>query len=150
MAKVSLASLLDLPDRPLLLADAELVVLANTPATDAEIGRVIFNLLIMYESFDRRSEASKAMVVDQWRQSLTGWPLDVLQQAATGWINGEKASFVPQPGDVIKACERIGAFRRAMAKKAADFIAMRDAPPRRYDPAPVLDKDTPLPFEVEE
>jgi hypothetical protein len=120
---MSLSALLaDEPRRPLYRRDAEEVVLAATPATDAEVGKVIFGLLIMYESFDRRGEASKAVVIDQWRRSLTGWPVDVLEQAAQTYLDSEKASFVPQPGDVLKHCETIGRFRRALAKKARDFL----------------------------
>lgn len=123
MARKSLSALLaDKPFRDLYCADAERIVLANTPATDTEVGKVIFDLLIMYEGFDRRGEQSKAMVVNQWRKSLTGWPIDILEQAAQAWINGDRASFTPQPGDIVTACERIGAFRRAMAKKARDYL----------------------------
>ena len=122
LAKMSLSTLMSQPNRSELRDQADRVILANTPATDAEVGKVIFSLLIMYESFDRRGEHSKAMVVDQWRKSLTGWPVDILEVAAQSWINGEKASFTPQPGDIVTVCERIGAFRRAMAKKAVDFM----------------------------
>lgn len=129
MAKASLSALVweareDARSLERFTSDARRVVAANTSATDAEVGKVIFNLLIMYDSFDRRGEQSKAMVVDQWRKSLTGWPIDVLEQAAQEWINGEKAAFVPQPGNILEACERIGSFRRAMAKKAAELLEM--------------------------
>lgn len=124
MARQSLATLLERPDRQSLIEDAETIIDANTPASEAELGRVMFGLLIMYPEFDRRSEQSKAMVVDQWRKSLSDWPIDILEEATQAWINGEKSAFVPQPGDVLKVCERIGAFRRAMAKKARDFLDM--------------------------
>lgn len=124
LAKMSLATLLDQPDREVITAQAQQLVTANSPATEMEIGKVIFELLSMYESFERRTEASKTLVVNQWRKSLAGWPVDVLEGASQRWINSDKASFVPQPGDVIKHCETIGLFRRALAKKAADFLAM--------------------------
>lgn len=111
------------------MAEAERVLAANAPAGEAEVGRVIFNLLIMYESFDRRAAPSKTLVVEQWRRSLTGWPLDVLEKAAQSWINGEKASFTPQPGDVVTACERIGGFRRSLARKASNFLQIQQAQP---------------------
>lgn len=128
MAKLSLATLLERQDRDTITADAKLIVQADTPATDGEVGKVIFGLLIMYPEFDRRGEQSKAMVVEQWRKSLTGWPLDVLEQASQRWINGEKAAFCPQPGDVLKHCETVGLFRRAMAKKAREFLDLAGSP----------------------
>jgi hypothetical protein len=82
MATESLRSLIDRPDRADMVRDAQRVVEACVPATDAELGRIIFQLLIMYPEFDRRAEASKAVVLAQWRQSLTGWPVDVLERAA--------------------------------------------------------------------
>lgn len=124
MAKLSLGTLFSQPDRLSLEVDAERVLLANTPATESELGKVIFGLLIMYDSFERRPQESKTMVIDQWRKSLSGWPVDVLEEAAQRWINGPKASYMPQPGDVVTACEEVGRYRRAMAKKAADFLDM--------------------------
>jgi hypothetical protein len=122
IAKTSLAGLLERPDRAELMETAEALILADFAAETDEMGRVIFELLIMYPDFDRRGEASKTMVINQWRKSLAGWPLDILEQAAQQYINGEKAGFVPQPGDIIKHCETIGRFRRALAKKARDFL----------------------------
>lgn len=131
MAKMSLSALMANSGNPIVANayrhDAQAVILANTPATESEAGKVIFGMLIMYESFDRRGEQSKAMVIDQWRKSLVDWPVDVLEQAAQEWINGDKAAFVPQPGDILKTCERIGAFRRSMAKKAAELLDMMGA-----------------------
>jgi len=121
---MSLATLLELPDTTRLEVrhDAQLLVQADAPATDNEVGKVIFELLIMYPEFDRRSEASKTMVVNQWRKSLNGWPVDILEQAAQAYINGEKSAFLPQPGDILKHCETIGRFRRALAKKAREYL----------------------------
>lgn len=125
MAAKSLATLLaDVEDRYSHRDNAEQILLANSPATEREVGKIIYELLTMYESFERRTEASKTVVVNQWRKSLGEWPVDVLEAAAQAWVNGEKASYVPQPGDVLKTCERIGAFRRAMARKAFDFMEM--------------------------
>ncbi|MBP2161286.1 MULTISPECIES: hypothetical protein [Asticcacaulis] len=115
-------ALRDHPDQERLRADARRVLADNLPAGDAELGQVIFGLLIMYAEFDRRAEASKTMVVTQWRQSLKSWPRDVLERAAQSWISGPKAAFVPQPGDILAQCQRHGAFRRAMAKKAREFL----------------------------
>lgn len=98
------------------------VLADNAPASDAELGQVILTLLIMYAEFDRRAEASKTLVLAQWRQSLKGWPRDVLERAAQGWINGDKAAFAPQPGDILAHCQRLGAFRKAMARKAREFL----------------------------
>ena len=106
---------------------AGMVVRGNTPATEGEVGKVIFGLLIMYPEFDRRGEASKSMVVDQWRKSLAGWPVDVLEKATQEWINSPKGAFMPQPGNVLETCERIGAFGRAMAKKADELLKMINA-----------------------
>ena len=122
LAKLSLKALRDHPDQERLRADARRVLADNLPAGDAELGQVIFRLLIMYAEFDRRAEASKTMVLAQWRQSLKGWPRDVLERAAQSWISGPKAAFVPQPGDILAQCQRLGAFRRAMAKKAREFL----------------------------
>lgn len=110
------------PDQPRLRADAERVLTDTAPASAAELGQVILTLLIMYPEFDRRAEASKTVVLAQWRQSLSGWPRDVLERAAQSWINGDKAAFVPQPGDILAQCQRLGAFRHAMAKKAREFL----------------------------
>jgi hypothetical protein len=129
LAKLSLKALREHPDQARLRADARRVLADNMPASDAELGQVIFGLLIMYAEFDRRAEASKTMVLSQWRQSLKGWPRDVLERAARNWINGDKAAFVPQPGDILAHCQRLGAFRHAMAKKAREFLDFKgDAP----------------------
>lgn len=126
MARTSLATMVAAPtgQRDQFVQDARMVLTANTPATTDEVGRTILMLLTMYPDFDRRQEASKTLVIATWRSSLTGWPADILAEATKEWIEGPKAAFTPQPGDIIKACERIGGFRRAMAKKAADFLEL--------------------------
>ncbi|MDV6330009.1 hypothetical protein [Asticcacaulis sp. 201] len=124
LARLSLTEMLaDADSRAGLTADAQALILAETAATEAEIGRIIFGLLVMYEGFERRGEQVKTMVVAQWRHSLGGWPADVLHAAAQRWLNGPKAAFVPQPGDVLGLCEEIGGYRRALARKAARFLA---------------------------
>lgn|GEM_PF-4621372 len=98
--------------------EAQVILTAETPARPEEIGKTVLRLLLMYDSFDRRAEASKTAVIDQWRKSLRGYPADVLAQATQEWIDGPKAAFVPQPGDIITICDRIGAYRRRLADRA--------------------------------
>lgn len=107
-----------------LRALADRVILANTPATPSDVGMAIMNLLLMYGEFERRGEQSKTVVLNQWRKSLSlnPMPADVLERAAQEYIDGAKASYCPQPGDIITIGNRIGAYRKAMAKKAADFM----------------------------
>ena len=123
--------------RVLLREEAKRVAAVYPVATDEEIGRLVFGLLIMYESFERRGEEAKVMVVDQWKQSLQGWPLSDLKSGISNWINGQKASFVPQPGDILTYCRRHEYSETAMARKAMFVLAskrgLEDEPEDPFD-----------------
>ena len=123
MDRMSLWCLMEAVDQhPVLIKEAEQALVDCPLASDDDIGRIVFSLLIMYESFERRTEEAKSMVIDQWKRSLEGWPAKLLDSAAQSWINGDKASFMPQPGELLAYCRKFEHFPVKRSRKAAAFL----------------------------
>jgi len=94
-------NLSDVENRDEIRREARLVLLAQTPGTRSEIKEIVFRILNHYESFDRRSIESKAMLVDDWLESLAEWPADVLRGMAKAWRENPKSEYFPTVGKVI-------------------------------------------------
>lgn len=72
----------------------------------------------------RYNEAEHRIVNRDWIDDLQGWPVDLIREARRQWRNSAKDRF-PTPGQLKALAEPILAYRKALLRRAEDFLRLR-------------------------
>jgi hypothetical protein len=115
-----------------LLAECDLVLEANQPATIEQRGALAFRLLSHYpnKNFD---EVQESMIAEDWVNDLEfvefdngskfKIPYDVLVQAMSKFRKSPDANFKPMVGKIIEIVKSIAGYRMRLGQRALQIKA---------------------------
>lgn len=114
-----------LPERDAVAAECRAVLRATRPAPAAAFAVILERLALHYPE-NRLTTAEQALVLKDWRRLAGHLPGPVLAAAADAWV-ASPARFFPTPGQLMALAEPMWSWRRALAERARQTLALIDA-----------------------
>jgi len=111
-------------DMALAIAAAKEIVRSLIPARPEQIALEIEALALHYPTINRTYEES-LIINGHWLEDLSGWPLDMIQDACRNWRNSPERYF-PTPGQLKALSQASLDGRRSLAERARELLALAD------------------------
>ncbi len=86
----------------------------------AEVALTVEGLALHFPVL-RRTDGESRVVLLHWLDDLHDWPADLIAECARLWRNSGADRF-PTPGQFKKPMEAVLAHRKALARRAAEFL----------------------------
>lgn len=114
--------LADLDDRSSVVTECQAIMAAERPANIAEFAVILERLWLHYPDSARAPQEQK-IIADDWRRLMGHLPADILQSAADAYVLSP-ARFSPTPGQLSAVAEKAWAYRKALAGRARETLAL--------------------------
>jgi hypothetical protein len=91
-----------------------------TPAKPQEVA-VLFERLSLHYPELKRTDREAKLAIEDWLEDLAEYPVDLIREACRLWRNSTQR-FFPTPGQLIDPVRPILTHRKALEKRARDYL----------------------------
>lgn len=105
-----------------MVRECQQILSAERPAKVEQFAVILEKLSLHYPE-NRLSPAEQKLVLQDWRRLLGHMPADILQAAADAYVMSP-ARFMPTPGQLNAIAEKLWGYRKRLADRARDTLAM--------------------------
>ena len=117
--------LADEPNREMVLAECQAIVSAEAPAQPEQFALILEKLALHYPE-SKLTPSEQKLVVQDWRRLMGHLPADILQSAVDAYVMSP-ARFYPTPGQLNAIAEKLWNYRRLLAGRARETLALIQA-----------------------
>jgi hypothetical protein len=109
-------------DRDAVVRECRSILAAETPARPEQFALILEKLALHYPE-NKLSPAEQKLILQDWRRLMGELPPDILQAAVDAYVMSP-ARFFPTPGQLYTVADKIWSYRKLLARRAREALAL--------------------------